>query len=241
MSVLPFALGFGLLTASTLPLPPPPGSPASIHTNEAHAVRMLRQIAEAERTFRDSGVLNTNCDRIGEYGFFAELAGTQPMRVCEQCQPAAGRPDDVLASPLLPSAFGQLQGPPNAHGFLVPYKGYYFQIWLAGPTVAGLVGGIREDTLGGKAAPPYPDPVNGARYWICYSWPIDHGVTGVRAFCISQREFVLACENGGSAPFDGYFGVPWFDEALEGIGDLGSPLRVGIPGGAWSTIWELVL
>ena len=215
---------------------------APIHSNETHAIRMLRQIAEAEKAFRDLRAIDTNCDRAGEYGYFAELAGTQPMRVSVGCQPAAGRfPDDLLASPLLPTTFGQLQGPPTFQGFLVPCKGYYFQIWLAGPTVGGIVSAVREDVTGGKAAAPFPDPQNGARYWIVYAWPIDHGTSGVRAFCINQRGFVLACANDGVAPFDGLFGMPWFDEALEGIGDLGSPLRLGIPGGAWSTIWEPVL
>lgn len=215
-----------------------PSAAASIPTNEANAIRTLRQIAAAERTFRDARDIDTNCDREGEYGYFAELAGGQPMRVSVGCQPAAGSPADVLAPPLLPSAFAHISGPPDWHGFVVPYKGYEFQVWLAGPTVGGRVEAVREDATGGKAAPPFPDSVNGARYWICYAWPVDYGTTGVRAFCVNQRGFVLECANTGGPVFDGLLGVPWFDEALTAVGDLGSPLRVGVPGGASSTVWE---
>jgi hypothetical protein len=208
--------------------------------NEAVAIRTLERIAAAEQAFRDAIDVDTNCDRQGEYGYFAELAGTRPMRVSSNCQPAAGSPADVLAHPLLPSVFGQSPGPETFQGFLVPYKGYYFQVWLAGPTVAGLVSAVREDLDGGKAAAPFPDPLNGARFWISYAWPIEHGTSGVRAFCVNQRGFVLECANDSAAPFDGLHGMPWFDEALSGVADLGSPIRVGIPGGANSTVWQPV-
>ena len=227
-----FAFGCTLLASAAIP---------SVHTNEAVAIRTLREIAASQKAFREAVEIDTNCDRAGEYGYFAELAGSRPMRVSVGCQPAAGTQVDILSAPLLPSAFGYVSGPPSWFGFVVPYKGYYFQMWLAGPTVGGLVSAVAEDPTGGKAAAPFPDPENGGRYWICYAWPIDHGTSGVRAFCINQRGFVLQCENGGSAPFDGLFGVPWFDEALHLTGDLGSPLRVGVPGGAWSTVWEPVL
>ncbi len=217
-----------------------PSAPASIQLNEANAIRTLRQIAAAERMFRDACDIDTNCDRDGEFGYFAELAGGQPMRVSVGCQPAAGSASDVLSPPLLPSPFAHLSGAPDWHGFVVPYKGYEFQIWLAGPTVGGLVSAVREDPTGGKAAPPFPDSVNGARYWICYAWPIDYGHSGVRAFCVNQRGFVLECPNTGGAVLDGLVGVPWFDEALSHVGDLRSPLRIGVPGGALSTIWNLV-
>ena len=234
------APGF-LPTASRIATPSATSSiPSSIQVNEADAIRMLRQIAAAQRTFRDALDIDTNCDREGEFGYFAELAGGQPMRVSVGCQPAAGSAGDVLVPPLLPSAFAHLSGPPDWHGFVVPHKGYEFQMWLAGPTVAHRVTAVREDATGGKAAPPFPDPVNGAYYWICYAWPIDYGNSGIRAFCINQRGFVLECSNTGGSVLDGLLGVPWYDEALSQVGDLRSPLRIGVPGGALSTVWELV-
>jgi hypothetical protein len=246
MFVHEIASGFGLLAVAIAPsLPPrspapPPAAPASISVNEANAIRTLRQIAGAEQTFRAALDVDTNCDRDGEFGYFAELAGTRPMRVSHGCQPAAGTSEDLLVPPLLPSAFGAIPNPPIPQGFFVPYKGYYFQVWLAGPTTAGVVSAVREDATGGKAVAPFPDPVNGARYWICYAWPVDYGNSGVRAFCINQRGFVLECANTGGTVFDGLYGVPWFDEALERPGDLGSPLRLGMPGGGLSTVWNVV-
>jgi len=247
MFVHGMTLGLGLFAASIAPDPLPPAprvlapcASGSIQVNEANAIRTLRQIAAAERGFRTACHIDTNCDRDGEYGYFAELAGGQPMRVSVGCQPAAGSAGDILSPPMLPSSFAQLSGPPDWHGFVVPYKGYEFQVWLAGPTVGGLVTAVREDAAGGKTAPPFPDSVNGARYWICYAWPIDYGNTGVRAFCISQRGYVLECPNTGGSVFDGLLGAPWFDEALSQVGDLRSPLRIGVPGGALSTVWSLV-
>jgi hypothetical protein len=125
-------------------------------------------------------------------------------------------------------------------GFLVPHDGYLFQVWLAGPTTAGLVGGIREDAAGGKLGPPFPDPVNGGRLWICYAWPIDQGSTGIRAFCISQRGVVLQCRNVTAMPFSGLVVIPQFDEALTGVDDMSAPLRIGVAGGSMNTIWKVV-
>ena len=197
---------------------------AAIVSNEAAAIRALRGIFAAERRFQREVRIDTNCDGIGEYGYLAELAGTKPMRICENGQPAAGSRSDVLVPPLLPPEFGDARG----DWFLVTHHGYHFQMWLPNQTAAGTVPGIGEDNDGGgKRFPPFPDPENGARDWVCYAWPVAWWTTGVRAFCINERGFVLETRNRSVIPFGGTWVTPVYYEAFEHPGDMHSPFASG--------------
>lgn len=219
--------------------PAPVQSPDSISADESTAIETLRAIAAAQERFKAGAHIDTNCDGVGEYGFFAEIAGTRAMRVGEgdPCVPAAGNPpDDLLFRPLLRSSFGSVRYS------CVRYSGYVFQMWLPNPRVAGHVTAVREDNTGGKVAAPFPDPVNGSQMWCCYAWPIEYGHTGRRAFFVNQRSDVLEYSNRRPHPFSGfpaqppYDSWPWFDEAYSVVGDMSSPPRIGIPN-ANRTIW----
>ncbi len=210
-----------------------------IATDEAAAIDALKAIVSAQEQFKAGAHIDTNCDGEGEYGYFAEIAGSLAMRIAEgdPCQPAAGRvPDDVLLRPLLRHPFGILRWS------CVSYRGYLFEMWLPGPTSVGRVGGTLEDSYGGKQAPPYPDPVNGAHMWCCYAWPISYDLTGRRAFFVNERGEVLEYANRRSSPYSGrpaappFDNGPRFDEAYSIPGDMGSPLRIGLPN-ANGTIW----
>ncbi len=213
--------------------------PDTIGDNESTAIETLRAIAAAQERFRAGAHIDTNCDGVGEYGFFAEIAGTRAMRVSEgdPCVPAAGfPPDDLLLRPLLRRAFGFVRYS------CVRYSGYVFQMWLPNPRAAGHVSAVREDNTGGKMAAPFPDPVNGAQMWCCYAWPVDYGHTGRHAFFVNQRGDVLEYSNRRPHPFSGFpahppfDNGPWFDEAYSVVGDMSSPPRIGIPN-AHRTIW----
>lgn len=207
-------------------------SPSGIDANEAEAIATLRSIAAAQLAFKAAVDLDTNCDGMGEYGYFGELAGAVPMRVC-----TAGHPDsgvygvDELDPPLLRSRLG------NVFGGCVEYHGYLFQLRLPGPKVGGAVNGIDEDWTGGKLAGPYPDPGNGGRMWCCYAWPIVYDQTGRGAFVINQRGRVFRYANRNPSPFSGLSNTPSFDEAFLVPYDMSSPLRIGIAGGAAGSVW----
>ena len=125
---------------------------------------------------------------------------------------------------------------------LVTHHGYHFQMWLPNQTVAETVPGIGEDAYGGgKRFPPFPDPINGARYWVCYAWPVAWWTTGVRAFCINQRGFVLETRNRSPVPFGGTWVMPMYYEAFEHPGDMHSPLRVWVAGGPLNVVWTPLL
>jgi hypothetical protein len=115
-----------------------------------------------------------------------------------------------------------------------------FQMWLPGPTVGGAVGGIAEDATGGKAAAPFPNANNGEIVWCCYAWPANLHKTGNRAFFVSYEGEILQCQNRSATPMDGTATAPGFGEAFTTITDMSSLPRIGIAGGALSTIWTPV-
>jgi len=213
--------------------------PNVIASNEAAAVSTLRRIAAIQSVFKRAQHMDTDCDGVGEYGYFAEMAGTQPMRVATwspsgSCVPAAGGPGDLLFPPLLRGAFGSVSAS------CVVDQGYVFAMWLAAESVGGRVWAHREDPYGGKLGAPFPDPVNSARYWCCYAWPLAYGQTGRRAFFVNQRGKVMRCSNRSTTPFTATAHLPWFDEAFLVPGDMSSPIRFGIPGGSAGSIWSAV-
>jgi hypothetical protein len=206
--------------------------PNQIPANEAAAIEALRMIAAAQERFKSDADVETNCDGVGEYGYFAELGGTRPMRVGAGCMPAAGGGADFLNPPLLRRALGTV-----TEGCVL-YHGYLFQMWLPD---AGCCG-IREDGPGGCEAAPFPDPVEGAHLWCCYAWPLKYSRTGKRAFFINQRGAVLQYSNRSLTPLSGrsqFATVPWFDEAYSIPNDMGSPVRIGIPNANGSTWWPV--
>jgi hypothetical protein len=213
-----------------------PQASTDIAANEAVAISTLRTIAAAEARVRADVTIDTNCDGVGEYAYFAELAGAVPKRVCFGGVPAAGNPAiDRIRPPLLGPAFGEI-----TYSSAV-LAGYRFQMWLPGPTAGGRVSGTLEDFSGGKFAAPFPDPRNGAGLWCCYAWPVRVGVTGHRAFFIDQQGELLESANDSPRPFSGTQSTPKFGEALERPRDMSSGLRVGPPaGGSNDTIWTRV-
>jgi prepilin-type N-terminal cleavage/methylation domain-containing protein len=202
--------------------------------NEASAIATLRSIASAQAQLRSSAEIDTDSDGTGEYGYFGELSGAQPLRIAAGGAPARGVPDsDELAPPILSSAFGEIAGG------VVQRQGYDFQMWLPGATVAGRVPGLPEAAAGGAGA-TLPDPDNGEQLYGVYAWPTDHARSGVRCFFVNQERTLLQTSNRGLAAYGGALRTPAFDEAYAVEGDMGSALRVGTPGGRQGTTWEPV-
>ena len=115
----------------------------------------LRAITAAQEQFKADLDIDSNCDGIGEYGYFAELAGAQAMRIAvpvgggEPCVPGAGSVfTDKLDPPLLRSPFAHMALPSNPGR--IALHGYYFQMWLPDHDVLGKVRGVAEDVPGGK-------------------------------------------------------------------------------------------
>ena len=201
---------------------------ARLSANEAAAIATLRTVSSSEAQIQSSGAIDTDGDGVGEYGYFAELAGTQPMRVSVASMPAPGNPATGLLAPaVLPSAFGTITNS------VVSRSGYVFKMFLPND----LFNGIAEDATGGKLAAPWPNPNNQEIAWCCYAWPMDQGNTGNRAFFINQDGDLLQYPNRSATPYQGTTKMPGYGEAFVTATDMSSALRIGIVGGADNTIW----
>ncbi len=208
---------------------------ARVTANESSAVATLRALATAQAQVALGKSIDTDSDGMGEYGYFAELAGALPLRISAGGAPAAGAiGTDELVPPILTSTFS------NVNNSVVTKSGYAFQIWLAGPTAGGLVPAFAEDPNGGKLAAPFPDPDNSELFWCAYAWPMTADVTGRPVYFISNHGQTLTYSNNGAVSYSGTGGGPAFDAAYTVAGDIGSPPSMsGLPA-ADGNVWTVV-
>jgi type IV pilus assembly protein PilA len=209
---------------------------ARLSANEAAAVSTLRSITSAQAQVQSSAAIDGDGDGAGEYGYFAELAGTTNIRILAAGVQVIGPAvTDRLNPSMLSTAFGNvdLQG-------RVTRSGYLFQMYLPGPTAAGVVPAISEaPTPGGAQAGTLPDPNNCEVLWACYAWPSDHGGTGNRCFFVNQEGDLLQTQNRVANPFDGTTNVPTWQECFTGGNDMAAPLitgQAGVSGQIWVSV-----
>jgi prepilin-type N-terminal cleavage/methylation domain-containing protein len=211
---------------------------ARLSANESAAISTLRSLSSAQAQLQSSGAVDTDADGGGEYGYFAELAGTVPLRVSAAGVAAAGvAGTDNLTPAVLSAAFG------NVAGSVVTRSGYVFQLVLPAAGAAP-VAGINEDATGGKLAAPFPGSNNAEVLWCAYAWPINQAQTGNRCFFVNQEGDLMQYNNRGAIVYSGAIlnaGVtsPTFDAAYTIAGDMSSPVAigaVGIDGNTWVTV-----
>ncbi len=152
---------------------------ARLNANESAAIATLKNISSAQAQCQASGVIDTNNNGAGEYGFFGELSGAINVRG------GAAR----ISPPVLSSAFGNVSDNSAGEG-VVTRSGFMFQMFL--PDGTGV--GQPEDPLGGYGG----TAVAASRsevLWCCYAWPSAFGSSGKRTFFINQSGDVLASKN----------------------------------------------
>jgi len=212
---------------------------ARLSANEAAAISTLRSISSAQAQIQSSGAVDTDGDGGGEYAYFAELAGTVPMRILDTsvtpAVPAIGAVGtDELNPAILATAFG------NVAAGRVSRSGYFFTMFLPDATAAGVVPGLAEAATGGSGA-TIPNSNNCEILWACYAWPVDLNGTGNRAFFINQEGDLLQCANrSATASFDGTIRTPTFDECYDIAGDMSSSLRTGTASVVSGQVWTAV-
>jgi prepilin-type N-terminal cleavage/methylation domain-containing protein len=153
---------------------------ARLNANESAAVATLKNISSAQSQCQASGIIDTNANGAGEYGYFAELAGGEPVRTDE----TGGTGTERISPPFLSGAFT------NVSASRVLRSGYFFQMFLPGTSAEPL----EEAATGGGASVTVaaaPSEV----MWMCYAWPASYGNSGKRAFFVNQQGDVLACRN----------------------------------------------
>jgi prepilin-type N-terminal cleavage/methylation domain-containing protein len=202
---------------------------ARLSANESAAISTLRSLSSAQAQIQSSGAIDTDADGGGEYGYFAELAGTLPLRVSAAGAPAAGAVGtDELNPAVMSAAFGNV----NAQG-QVTRSGYIFQLYLPAATVGAATAGIAEDAGGGKLGAPFPDSDNNEVLWCSYAWPINAGQTGNRCFFMNQEGDLMQTTNRGAAAYTGTAAGPAFDAIYTVAGDMASPVSIsGVPAAA---------
>ena len=174
---------------------------ARLNANESAAIATLKNISSAQAQCQASGVIDTNNNGAGEYGYFAELAGGVVTR--GGIQP--------ITPPVLSNAFGNVDV--NSQ---VVRSGYIFQMYLPD----NLSQGIAEDaTPGGDIGNDNGvDPARAEVLWCCYAWPSAFGNSGKRTFFINQGGDVLASKNQQATPYSGPTAGPTFDAAFRAGG-----------------------
>jgi prepilin-type N-terminal cleavage/methylation domain-containing protein len=207
---------------------------ARLSANESAAISTLRSLSSAQAQIQSSGAIDTDADGGGEYGYFGELSGADPLRISAAGLPAAGVVGtDELVPSVLSAAFG------NVAASQVNRSGYVFQVFLPGATAGGLTPGIAEFATGGADPGNFPDGNNCEVLWNAYAWPINAAQTGNRVFFVNQEGDLMQMNNRIAAPYSGTAVMPAFDAAHTIAGDMASPVAIGAAGADGNT-WVTV-
>lgn len=207
---------------------------ARLTANESSAIATMRAIVNAQAQTQARGVIDTDADGAGEFGFLGEMTGAVAARISVGGAPTAGTPgiDELEPSALLAS-LGALQNGMSEH------SGYIIQVWLPAGG-AGAVTSIGEDPNGGKLGPPFPDSNRGEQMYCAYAWPRQAGRTGQSAYFVNQEGIILRTFNRGPGAYSGEPVPPAYDAAYSVAGDMSSPIAinglVANDGNLWVTV-----
>jgi prepilin-type N-terminal cleavage/methylation domain-containing protein len=171
---------------------------ARLSANEAAAIATLKNISSAQAQCRSTGMIDANTNGAGEYGYFAELAGSRQVRSDE----AGGATSPPFAPAVLSTAFG------TVINSCVIRSGYVYQMWL--PSSAGV--GIPENAAGGSSGCSI-DAGKAETMWCCYAWPSVYGNSGKRAFFTNNSGDILMSRNQATR-YSGLAGGPAFASAF---------------------------
>jgi prepilin-type N-terminal cleavage/methylation domain-containing protein len=153
---------------------------ARLNANESAAIATLKNISSAQAQAQASGVIDSNNNGAGEYGFFAELSGGVPVRNDE----AGGVGTERVSPPVLSGAFA------NVVGARVMRSGYLFQMFLPSAAMAATA----ENATGGASGISISATLSEV-LWCAYAWPSSFGNSGKRTFFVNQAGDVLQCRN----------------------------------------------
>lgn len=177
------------------------------NANESAAMATLRSFAAAQAMVQAMGIIDSDNDGIGEYGFLGELSGGVPVRVAGPANSVAIG-SEVIEPAILSPSFQSVQP-----GGVVERLGYLYRVYLPTETVDGVTSAMFEPVEGGSTPGQLPSADNGELGWCAYAWPKEAGREGTQVFFMNQDG-----ELYGSSNHDlGYSGMdraPGFDAAL---------------------------
>ncbi len=164
---------------------------ARLAANESAAIATLRSLSSAQAQVQSSAAIDGDGDGGGEYGYFGELSGADPMRIWVAGAAALGAVGaDELDPAVMSAAFG------NVINSIVARSGYNFQVWLPGVAFAGVAeaaGGGAAAVQDGGAGSVVSD--NCEVMWCAFAWPVQASNSGNRVFFINQEGDLLQTQN----------------------------------------------
>ena len=208
---------------------------ARLSANESAAISTLRSLSSAQAQLQSSSAIDSDADGGGEYGYFGELSGADPLRISGP--PGAGITPpapgvigtDELTPAVLSSAFGNVLQDAATEGVVVR-SGYVFKMFL--PAAGATALQVAEAVGGGAGI--LPDPDNCEILWCCYAWPVAVNQTGNRAFFVNQEGDLLQNLNRNlAASYSGFTGAgavePVAVDALSAAGaGIGMAAQLGV-------------
>jgi prepilin-type N-terminal cleavage/methylation domain-containing protein len=216
---------------------------ARLNANESAAIATLKNISSAQSQCQASGVIDTNANGQGEYGYFGELSGRVGVR-----NDAGAASTNLITPSVLSAAFGNIAN--DTTTTTVSRSGYNFQMFLPDANAAG----VAEGTSGGvTGASGTLDSSQSEVLWCCYAWPNARGNSGNRTFFVNQSGDVLATNaNVTSFQYTGstttgtvpLWNAAFFDSDGDGtveMSDSTAPANTGTPGlGTDTNTWVVV-
>jgi prepilin-type N-terminal cleavage/methylation domain-containing protein len=146
--------------------------------NETAAIATLRSISTAQAQFQASAKADIDVDGTGEFGGFREMTARWDIRA----NPATGK----CIPPVLSASFREVAGGSDG---AVGRSGYLFRILL--PSDTGLAVCVDGDATNFVNV----DTDLAETTWCCYAWPLNHGSSGNRTFCMTQAGDIMASED----------------------------------------------
>ena len=159
---------------------------ARINANESAAIATLKNLSSSQAQVQASGVIDSNGNGSGEFGYFQELSGGTQVRGDDDADglsDAAGFTNSVIrvTPPTLSGAFASLDA-----GFRVLRSGFFFAMYL--PDASGTPVAESSNLIGVSAS-------QSETLWCCYAWPSSRGNSGNRTFFINQAGDILSTAN----------------------------------------------
>ncbi len=177
--------------------------------NELAAVATMRNLVAAQYQVLAMGLIDSNGNDCGEFGFFGEMTGATKLR------DKTGLGSVKMSPPVLSPRF-------KVKGQRVERMGYVYQIWLPGTNG----GAVAEAKDGGVDVHEMPDSTMSEVCFVAYAWPVEQGKTGNRVFVIDQSGDVIVSDNV-TQKYSGTKKTPTaFSAAAAGVREFGTDLMM---------------
>jgi len=199
---------------------------ARLNANETGAIATLRTVIAAQSPVHAQVAIDIDQGRIGEYGYFGELAGAIALRA------PGGAPAVNLTPPVLSGSLGIV----DVNGYVNKW-GYYFEMFIADGQANGGQGALEDANGGGLVvSAAWGGQANGhdnaENFWCCYAWPVSMGNSGNRCFMANQSGDVLQTSNQAQL-YTSTTNPPTWDSAYTPGNGMADDLSIaGNPGAA---------